>query len=131
MNDSHRQNPDPRRKNALVLGGILAVAIVAWNFDDWTGGGDDDDGIGLTIVSDRDEIREFRDEIREEFRDNLREELGAPDSEDGAEETAEGDATEQDDQAAGEEQAAQDAADESEVFRIEDENGRGVSIRVD
>lgn len=48
---------DPRRKRAFILGGVVLVAALAWNWDGWFGDGE---GHGITVeVGDTEEAADI------------------------------------------------------------------------
>lgn len=157
MTSNSSPEPDPRRKRALYIGGAIALAAIAWNYD----GFDDNDPVQITIEDS--ERREARDLIRREIRESVRAGIRGERDDDSEDETATEDETTGDEEAAGEadaestdgEDAAADEADtaDEEViservdgdrrivetrsgsnqrsFRIEDDDGDGVTITVD
>ncbi|QLC22148.1 hypothetical protein HFP51_08135 [Parasphingopyxis sp. CP4] len=156
MTSESSPEPDPRRKRALYIGGAIALAAIVWNFD----GFDDRDPVQITIEDSdiRDARDTIRREIRESVRAGVRGERDQDreddEATDGEEESADGDATEAG--TAGDADAtAEDAdatADEEVVsertvgdrrivetrsdsnqrsFRIEDDDGDGITISVD
>lgn len=148
MTSDRTPEPDPRRKRALYIGGAIALAAIVWNFDGWR-----DDPVEVTVIGDREDIREARDAIREAVRDEIRDEVrggfrgdrerdGDAAVEDEANaETAEEEAGE-DAEAASEEVIAETrdgnqrvvetaSGENQRSFRIEGDDGRGVTISVD
>ncbi len=151
MTSDSSPEPDPRRKRALYIGGAIALAAVAWNYE----GFDDHDPVEITIEDS--DIRDARDTIRREIREGVRagirgdRDRDEDDAAEGEEEAVDGEATEDAD-ATAEDEATEEAS-EAEVvservsgdqrivetrsgsnqrsFRIEDDDGNGVTISVD
>lgn len=79
------REPDPRRRNALIAAGVLGLAAIAWNADDWWGSHHgDDDPVVIQFSGDEantsDAIRErvnerIRGRVDEEQRDTIDEAL--------------------------------------------------------
>ncbi|MEM8696895.1 MAG: hypothetical protein AAGE05_12820 [Pseudomonadota bacterium] len=144
MTSDSSPEPDPRRKRALFIGGAIALAAIAWNLDGWN-----DDPVQVTVVGDEDDIREARDAIRDAVREEVRagfrgdgEEAAVKDET--AEETAEGQEAAAADSEAGDTETASVEASGGErrvvetasgenqrSFRIEGDDGRGVTISID
>jgi hypothetical protein len=126
--------PDPRKKRALVIGGIIVLAAIGWNADGW---GDDND-VRISVSSDGEDIHEARDAIHNGIREEIRASFRG-DDETSDEDTDEDEADAEDtDQAttgeagAGERQVVETESDENQrSFRIEGDDGRGVTISVD
>lgn len=141
MTSERTPEPDPRKKRALVIGGIIAVAAIGWNIEEWS---DNDPPVIISIDGDRDEARDVvRSVLREGFGND--EETGQEDADDdaGDETTDEAADEENADQSADDEAAAEDtgtgerrlvetdSGDNQRSFRIEGDDGRGVTISVD
>ncbi|MGP1353362.1 MAG: hypothetical protein ACTS1Z_08565 [Parasphingopyxis sp.] len=149
MTSDRTPEPDPRRKRALYIGGAIALAAVAWNFDGWR-----DDPVEVTVIGDSEDIREARDAIREAVRDEIRDEVrggfrGDRDGDAAAEDADNAeiaDASEEettvDAETASEEVVAETrdgnqrvvetaSGENQRSFRIEGDDGRGVTISVD
>lgn len=125
-------SPDPRRKRALMIGGAIAVAAIIWNADGIWG---DDDGHVTISVDGREELREARDTIREEVREHVRaslrddeDEEAAADEDDGADAEDGGDTV----ATSGDGRVVEtESGPNQRSFRIEGDDGRGVTISVD
>jgi hypothetical protein len=128
--------PDPRKKRALVIGGIIVLAAIGWNADGW---GDDND-VRISVSSDGEDIHEARDAIHNGIREEIRASFRGDDEtsdEDTDEDEADADAEDTDqattgEAGAGERQVVETESDENQrSFRIEGDDGRGVTISVD
>ena len=144
-------DPDPRRKRALYIGGAIALAAVAWNYE----GFDDHDPVQITIEDS--DIRDARDTIQREIRDGVRagirgdrdrdRDRDEADAAEGEEEVADGEATDAEAAEDGDATADEEVVSERTVgdrrivetqsgsnqrsFRIEDDDGDGITISVD
>ena len=156
MTSESSPEPDPRRKRALYIGGAIALAAIVWNFD----GFDDRDPVQITIEDSdirdaRDTIRrEIRDSVRagvrgerdrdrEDDADATDEEEAAEDEATDAETSEDADAVSEDSDAAAEEDVISErsvgdrrivetrSGSNQRSFRIEDDDGDGVTISVD
>lgn len=101
-----------RRRRALLVAGAIGVAAIAWNANDWWGGGDDH----VRIEVNDDDIAE---RIREEVRESVRE------SGDQAREAREAARAARDDE------ELPRISEEDGVLRIEGPDGRTVTISTD
>ena len=159
MTSDSSPEPDPRRKRALYIGGAIALAAIVWNYDGFDDR--DPVQITIEDSDIRDARDTIRREIRESVRAGVRGERDRDSEDDAdaadEEEAAEGEAdaatdaeTSEDTDAASEDS---DATAEEEVisersigdrrivetrsgsnqrsFRIEDDDGDGVTISVD
>ena len=159
MTSESSPEPDPRRKRALYIGGAIALAAIVWNFDGFDDR--DPVQITIEDSDIRDARDTIRREIRESVRAGVRGERDRDreDDADAADEeaAAEGEADEATDAETSEDTDAasedSDATAEEEVisersigdrrivetrsgsnqrsFRIEDDDGDGVTISVD
>lgn len=140
MTSERTPEPDPRKKRALVIGGIIAVAAIGWNIEEWSG---NDSPVVISIDGDRANVHEARDVIRSAIRGETRDVIRG-DEESGDEETgndeADGEATDEavddetvvEDADTGERRLVEtDSDDNQRSFRIEGDDGRGVTISVD
>lgn len=139
MTSESTPEPDPRRKRALVIGGIIAVAAIGWNIEGW---GDNDD-VHISVSGDDRATHEVRDAIRSEIREEIRSGFRGnreADEDEAAPETAEESDEESDestdetntDAADGERRLVETESSENQrSFRIEGDDGRGVTISVD
>lgn len=137
MTSDPSPEPDPRKKRALMIGGAIVVAAIAWNSDGWLGG---DDHVSVTVVGDDDASDAIRGEVRDTVRAAIRGDYSA--DEESADEPADSALA-----AKGEEEAAPETVSVAETgerrlvetesganqrsFRIEGDDGRGVTISVD
>ncbi|MEO1167533.1 MAG: hypothetical protein AAFW97_02355 [Pseudomonadota bacterium] len=155
MTSEPTPEPDPRRKRALYIGGAILLAAIVWNFEGWR-----DDPVQVTVVGDREDIREARDAIREAIREEVGDDIraGFRGDRDEAAAESEGDAeTAEDAEETGDEGGEADTAESASAsdeiiaetrdgdqrivetasgenqrsFRIEGDDGRGVTISVD
>ena len=159
MTSESSPEPDPRRKRALYIGGAIALAAIVWNFDGFDDR--DPVQITIEDSDIRDARDTIRREIRESVRAGVRGERDRDSEDDAdatdEEEAAEGEADEATDAETSEEADAaaadSDASAEEDVisertigdrrivetrsgsnqrsFRIEDDDGDGVTISVD
>ncbi|RED17625.1 hypothetical protein [Parasphingopyxis lamellibrachiae] len=143
MTSEPSPEPDPRRKRALVIGGIIAVAAIGWNIEDWT---DNEPPVIISVDGDGENVRDARDAVRSAIRDEIRAGIRGDDApaEDAAAEEADKDAGDDvANQAGGDENTGEEVTAgerrlvETETgpnqrsFRIEGDDGRGVTISVD
>jgi hypothetical protein len=135
VNSEHSSEPDPRKKRALIIGGVIAVGAILWNVEDWT---DNDPPVHITVRGDDDGGHATRDAIREGIREEIRATIRGddePQTENAVEEEAE--AAEPDEApaaetATSERRVVETASGENQrTFRIEGDDGRGVTISVD
>lgn len=138
MTSEPSPEPDPRKKRALVIGGIIAVAAIGWNIEDWT---DNEPPVIISVDGDAENIHDARDAVRSAIRDEIRAGIRGDDAPaEEADKTAGDDVADQ----AGEEESAEEVATAGErrlvetetgpnqrSFRIEGDDGRGVTISVD
>lgn len=159
MTSESSPEPDPRRKRALYIGGAIALAAIVWNYDGFDDR--DPVQITIEDSDIRDARDTIRREIRESVRAGVRGERDRDSEDDAdatdEEEAAEGEADEATDAETSEEADAaaadSDASAEEDVisertigdrrivetrsgsnqrsFRIEDDDGDGVTISVD
>ena len=136
MTSEHSSEPDPRKKRALIIGGVIAVAAILWNVEGWTG---NDSPVIISVDGDRENIHDARDAVRSVLRDEIRSSIR------GDEDQADEDATEADNsEAAAQDETATEESGTGErrlvetesgenqrTFRIEGDDGRGVTISVD
>lgn len=136
MTSEPSSEPDPRRKRALVIGGIIAVAAIGWNMEDWM---DNEPPVVISVDGERENIHEARDAVRSAIRDEIRAGIRGDDS---PSEEAEKEASDEGADQAGDAESAEEEAGERRLvetetgpnqrsFRIEGDDGRGVTISVD
>lgn|GEM_PF-4323250 len=141
MTSERIPEPDPRKKRALVIGGIIAVAAIGWNIEEW---GDNDPPVIISIDGDRDEARDVvRSALRDEIRASFRGDEESDDEEAAGDEASDEADSEETDEVADVETVTEDVGvgerrlvetesdDNQRSFRIEGDDGRGVTISVD
>ena len=158
MTSESSPEPDPRRKRALYIGGAIALAAIVWNFDGFDDRDPVQITIEDSDIRDaRDTIRrEIRDSVRagvrgdrdrdrdrEDDADATDEEAAAEDEATDAETSEDADAASEDSEAAVEEEVISErsvgdrrivetrSGSNQRSFRIEDDDGDGVTISVD